>query len=137
MYLKSPYPDVPPISEINLHDLFFHRPDQAEWKDFTLHIDALTGKRRTFREFVRRVKLGITALGAPVAEGGLGLGTSGGNEMIGIISQNSMVCRSFPVIFALILIFFLFARIISQSCSLSWLSRRHLPSSLRILHHSS
>jgi hypothetical protein len=93
MYLKSLFPDVPPTPQMNVHHLFFNRPDQAEWKDFTLQIDGETGKRRTFRQFVDRLKLGMTALGAPVAEGGLGLGTQNG-EMVGIISPNSLVRHS-------------------------------------------
>ena len=135
MHLKSPYPDVPPIPEVNAHNLFFHRPDQAEWKDFTLHVDAKTGKRRTFREFVRRVQLGMTVLGTPAAEGGLGFGTREDNEMIGIISHNCMVTiMSFLVLFALDLT--LSVRTTSHSCSLSLVSPRHLRLSLRILHHS-
>ena len=91
MYLKSPYGDVPPSPDVNIHNFFFHRPDQAGWKDYTLLINAKTGKRRTFREFLNRMKLGMMALGAPVAEGGLGLGTREEGEMIGIMSHNSMV----------------------------------------------
>jgi hypothetical protein len=91
MHVKSPYPDVPTIPERNVHHLFFHRPDQAEWKDYTLHIDVETGKRQTFREFLDRMQLGMAALGASVTEGGLGLGTWEDNEMIGIVGQNSMV----------------------------------------------
>jgi hypothetical protein len=68
MYVKSPYPDVPPTPDMNVHHLVFHRPEQAEWKDYTLHIDAETGERRTFREFVNRVQLGMNALGAPVLD---------------------------------------------------------------------
>lgn len=94
MYLKSPYPDVPPTPEINVHRLCFRRPDQDEWKDYTLQISARTGKRRTFHEFLDRLQLGMTALGAPVAEGGLGLGTQEDGEMVGIMSQNSMVWLS-------------------------------------------
>jgi hypothetical protein len=93
MYLRSPYPDVPLTTETNVQHLFFHRPDQAEWKDYTLHIDAKTGKKRTFHEFLDRVRCGMAALGAPQAEGGLGFGTWEVGEMIGIMSQNSMVTR--------------------------------------------
>ncbi|KAF9459208.1 hypothetical protein BDZ94DRAFT_1268837 [Collybia nuda] len=90
MYLKSPYPDVPPIPELNAHHLFFGRPDQAEWpEDFTLHIDVKTGRKRTYREFVQRVRQGATALGTPVSDGGLGL-TGGEGEIVGIMSDNSM-----------------------------------------------
>jgi hypothetical protein len=91
MYVKSPYLDVPQMPERNVHHLFFHRPGQAEWKDYTLYIDVETGKRQTFRQFLDRVQLGMTALGASVGQGGLGLGTWKDGEMIGIIDQNSMV----------------------------------------------
>ena len=92
MYLKSPFPDVPSSPEMNVYHMFFHRPEQAAWKDYTLHIDAKTGKRRTFREFLQRAQLGMTALGTPVTDGGLGLGTWEVPELIGIMSHNSMVC---------------------------------------------
>ncbi|KAF5377817.1 hypothetical protein D9615_006732 [Tricholomella constricta] len=88
MYLKSPYPDVPAYPAFNAHHIFFGRPDQAEWPDYTLQIDAKTGKKRTFRQFVDRVRVGATALGAPISEGGLGL--SGEKEIVGIMSENSM-----------------------------------------------
>ncbi|KAF8887155.1 hypothetical protein BD779DRAFT_1786298 [Infundibulicybe gibba] len=73
MYIKSPYPDVPPFPATNCHDIFFNRPDQAEWPDYTVHIDPATGFRRTRREFIERIRDGATALGAPVSAGGLGL----------------------------------------------------------------
>lgn len=93
MYIKSPYPDTPPTPDLNAHHIFFNRPDQAEWpSDFTLHIDVKSGKKRTYREFVQRVRHGTTALGAPVSEGGLGLKGDDG-EIVGIMSDNSMVRR--------------------------------------------
>jgi hypothetical protein len=76
---------------MNIHNLFFHRPEQADWKDYTVQIDAKTGKRRSFYEFLDRMKLTMTALGTPVEEGGLGFGTQKDGEMIGILSPNSMV----------------------------------------------
>jgi len=95
MYIKSPYPDVPPVPEVNVHNLLLHRPDQANWPNHTLHIDPITGRRRTFHEFLQRVNVGATALGAPISEGGLGLRGEDG-EMVGIMSENSMVstCRA-------------------------------------------
>lgn len=90
MYLKSPYPDPPPAVDLNAHYAFFHRPEQAQWPDFTYQIDAATDKRQTFKQFVARVKAGATALGTPVADGGLGL--MGSEEMVGIMSENSIVC---------------------------------------------
>ncbi|KAG6883329.1 hypothetical protein C0993_006807 [Termitomyces sp. T159_Od127] len=86
--MRSMFPDVPAMPEMNAHDIFFNRPDQAQWPDHTLHIDAKTGKKRTFREFKERVRLGATALGAPVSAGGLGLRAEDG-EIIGIMSHNS------------------------------------------------
>src|ERR1700733_1871519 len=91
MYLKSPYGEVFPLPEMNIYHLLFNRPDQADWNDYTLHIDAKTGKQRSFHEFLDRVKLTMTALGTPVEEGGLGFRTQKDGEMIGIMSPNSMV----------------------------------------------
>lgn len=91
MFLKSPFPDVPSMPAlINTHQLLFHRPEQAKWQDYTFHIDPKTGMRTTYSEFVARLQLAMTALGAPEAEGGLGLGTEKDGEMIGIISSNSL-----------------------------------------------
>lgn len=80
---------------INTHQLLFHRPEQAKWQDYTFHIDPKTGMRTTYSEFVARLQLAMTALGAPEAEGGLGLGTEKDGEMIGIISSNSLVSLNF------------------------------------------
>ncbi|KAL0061959.1 hypothetical protein AAF712_011243 [Marasmius tenuissimus] len=92
MHYKSPFPTPPPVADINAHHVFFNRPDQAQWPDFTFHIEAETGKKRMYKEFVARVKAGITALGTPVSEGGLGIESG---EMVGIMSENSM---DYPVI---------------------------------------
>ncbi|KAG6810648.1 hypothetical protein H0H92_010911 [Tricholoma furcatifolium] len=88
MYLKSPFPDVPAYPEMNASHIFLNRPEQAQWPDYTLHIDAKTGKKRTFRQFKERVRLGSTALGTPVSSGGLGLRAEDG-EIVGIMSHNS------------------------------------------------
>jgi hypothetical protein len=134
MYLKSPYPDVPTALERNVHYIMFHRPEQEEWNDFTLHINPKSGKRRTFRQFLDRMQLGMNVLGAPVAEGGLGLGTWKANEMVGIMSPNSMVCWP-PVIFSFALT--LPIRITSRSFSVSLVSRHRSYLYLRIPHRSS
>ena len=91
MYIKSSHPDITNSPEVNVHDVLFQRPDQAQWpEDFTLHIDARTGEKRTYREFIERVRLGATALGAPLSEGGMGLRGEDG-ELVGIIGHNSSV----------------------------------------------
>jgi len=52
-------------------------------------VDAATGQRRSFREFVERVRDGATALGSDLAQGGLGLRPENG-EVVGILSENCM-----------------------------------------------
>jgi hypothetical protein len=96
MYLKSMYPDVPNVPAQNIHDIVFHRADQKDWENYTLHIDAATGRKRTYHEFYERVMDGATALGSPISVKGLGLqGDSGGHlEIVGILGENSMVRSS-------------------------------------------
>ncbi|KAF8644755.1 hypothetical protein AX16_008288 [Volvariella volvacea WC 439] len=88
--ITSPFPDPPPASvpTTNAHNVFFNRPEQALWPDFTLQIDAATGARRTYREFVERVRDVGSVLAAGREKGGLGLGS--GEEIVGILSDNSM-----------------------------------------------
>ncbi|KAG1849899.1 hypothetical protein DFJ58DRAFT_842533 [Suillus subalutaceus] len=87
MYHKSFFPDLPKVPESNVHHLLFNRPDQREWPDYTLFINIATGQRRSFREFVERVRDGATALGADVSQGGLGLRPENG-DFVGILSEN-------------------------------------------------
>ena len=105
MYLKSPYPDPPPLPPVNAHHVLFNRPDQAEWPDYTLHIDALSGKRVMFHEWVKDMEDLSTAIAGPTSEGCLGLQgwnegegaevvVPGGKEVIGIMSENSSVSAS-------------------------------------------
>ena len=47
MILMTLLPPVPDLPFPNAHHLFLNRPDQAEWADYVLHVDALTGKVRT------------------------------------------------------------------------------------------
>ena len=87
--IKSLFDDIPSLPDTNFHHLLFNREDQKAWPDFTVQIDALTGRRRTYREFLARVRDGATALGSPIADGGLGL-TGEDSEIVGIMSDNSM-----------------------------------------------
>ncbi|KAG1732677.1 uncharacterized protein EDB91DRAFT_1084707 [Suillus paluster] len=87
MHYKSLFPDLPKVPESNVHHLLFNRPDQKEWPDYTLFVNAATGQQRSFREFIERVRDGATALGADVAHGGLGLRPENG-ELVGILSEN-------------------------------------------------
>jgi acyl-coenzyme A synthetase/AMP-(fatty) acid ligase len=88
--IKSLYPEPPTAPDLNAHYSLFKRPDQAQWPaDFTLHVDALTGEKRTYKEFLARVNDLATALGGPAADGCLGIGRPG--EKIGIMMENSSV----------------------------------------------
>jgi len=89
MVFQSLLPPVPDISLPNAHHLFFNRPDQAEWEDYTIYVDALTGKARRWHEFKDRVKRGATAFGNP------DLFPYTENEIVGIISEN---CVEYPVL---------------------------------------
>ncbi|KAF8349615.1 hypothetical protein F5887DRAFT_878405 [Amanita rubescens] len=89
MHIKSIHTEVPPLTVTNAYYTLLRRPDQAEWPDFTIHIDANTGKTRTFREYSERVQYAATVLGAPVSQGGLGLSAENG-DIIGIMSYNCM-----------------------------------------------
>jgi hypothetical protein len=90
MLLKSPFPDPPTFPEVNAHNIFFNRPDQAQWPNFTFHIDAKTGKRVMYHEFYANVKYLATALGAAPSQGGLSFHEENG-DIIGVMMENSSV----------------------------------------------
>ncbi|KAF9073385.1 amp dependent CoA ligase [Rhodocollybia butyracea] len=87
MIYDSHYPEPPPIPDQNAVLHYLYHPDQKEWQDFTLFIEANSGKKVSFFEFRKRVEDGITALGGDVSQGGLGLGD---NDIVGIVSENSI-----------------------------------------------
>ncbi|OCH91611.1 acetyl-CoA synthetase-like protein [Obba rivulosa] len=87
MYIKAEL-DVPPLPPLNIHDLLFRRPDRVDIPDYPLHVDGLTGRTRTYYEFLERVHDGATALSAPASEGGLGLQPE--KDMVGIYSFNCL-----------------------------------------------
>jgi hypothetical protein len=89
-YLKSPYPDVPPPPNVNAHYFFFKRPAQADWPDFTIHIDVQTGEKIMYSDFVERIQDMATGIGAPVSQGGLGIEAED-KEMVGMMGENSSV----------------------------------------------
>ena len=90
MYLKSPYPDVPPQPNVNAHHFFFNRPSQTNWSNFVVHIDVETGEELMYYDFLERIRDLTTGIGAPVDQGGLGI-RSEDKEMIGIMGENSSV----------------------------------------------
>ena len=87
MYIKSSFPDQDKVPECNAYEALWNRHKQAGWSDdLILHIDGVSGKKRTYQEFRILAVLAATTLGSPV----LGF-RSGNGEMIAIISQNSLV----------------------------------------------
>ena len=79
---------LPPIHDPpfpNAHHLFLNRPDQAEWQDYDLHVDAPIGKARKWFEFKDRVKRGATAFRDP------SLFPREENEIVGILGENCAV----------------------------------------------
>ncbi|KAF8188280.1 hypothetical protein K438DRAFT_1907465 [Mycena galopus ATCC 62051] len=89
MHIKSSFPPLPPLPEVNVNHVMFGRPDQAEWPDYTIQIEEKTGRKRTYKEMINRIGLGATALGAKVSDGGLGL-SGDGDEIIGLLGYNSL-----------------------------------------------
>jgi hypothetical protein len=90
MYHKSPFPEIEPYPEANYFHTLLGRPDQQEWPDYTLHIDVLTGIKRSFRQHLERVRYAANALGGEIEHGGLGLRGEDG-ERVGILGDNSTV----------------------------------------------
>ncbi|KAF9781855.1 acetyl-CoA synthetase-like protein [Thelephora terrestris] len=82
MIFQSLLPPVPDLPFPNAHHLFLNRPDQSEWEDYVLHVDAITGKARRWNEFKDRVKRAATAFGNP------DLFPHRENEIVGILSEN-------------------------------------------------
>ncbi|KAI6098229.1 hypothetical protein F5141DRAFT_1190829 [Pisolithus sp. B1] len=89
MYHKSLFPPLPQIPEQNVHHFLLDRQDQRSWPDFTFQVDILTGQRRSFKEFLDRVRDGATALGTDSEHGGLGIAREN-EEIVGILSENCL-----------------------------------------------
>ncbi|EKM60379.1 uncharacterized protein PHACADRAFT_246258, partial [Phanerochaete carnosa HHB-10118-sp] len=87
MHIKSQLPDLPPIPDANVFDLFFKAPQGAQIADYTVYVDAATGLKHSLRNYYEFVRDAATALGVPPARGGLGLGGEAG-DIVGIFSHN-------------------------------------------------
>ncbi|KAK7682379.1 hypothetical protein QCA50_014584 [Cerrena zonata] len=92
MVFKSLYPPLPQYPEANVYELFFNNPDQNALPDYTLYVDAESGRKFQRSEFKQRVHDAMTTFGAPVSNGGLGLSKEKG-DIIGIYSSN---CIDYP-----------------------------------------
>ncbi|KAF9004607.1 hypothetical protein BDQ17DRAFT_1240838 [Cyathus striatus] len=89
MYIKSPYPNPPPLPVTNAYNFIYNREDQKEWTDFTAHIDPITRRKKSFTELKSDVQDLATALGAPSSQGGLGFNGGDSGEIVGIMGENS------------------------------------------------
>ncbi|KAF9816914.1 hypothetical protein IEO21_03788 [Rhodonia placenta] len=86
---KSDFPEVPSLSDINVHDFMFTLPGRTPEKDYVLHVDGISGKTVLRSEFVERVRDGAAALSAPESSGGFGINAPDG-EIVGIFSHNAL-----------------------------------------------
>ncbi len=94
-YIKSLFPSLPSSTPtVNYYDWLLGRSALKSWPDFTLHIDAVTGERRQFRDVLERFEHTATALAASPRDGGLGL--VAGKQVVGILSENCLVRAEIP-----------------------------------------
>jgi hypothetical protein len=90
-HIKSLFRSLPSSTPtINYYDWLLGRPELKKWPDFAFHIDGVTGERRHVHAVLERFEQAATALSASPSDGGLGL-TAGKGEMVGILSENSLV----------------------------------------------
>ena len=90
MYIKSSFPDQPRVPDCNAYEALWNRHEQAGCPDdLILHIDGISGRKRTYQEFRTRAILAATALGSPNSDGSIEFRETG--EMVAIISHNSLV----------------------------------------------
>jgi acyl-CoA synthetase (AMP-forming)/AMP-acid ligase II len=94
MYIKSSFPDQAKVPDCNAYEVLWNRHEQAGWpNDLVLHIEGISGRKRTYQEFRTRAVLAATALESSISDGSLGFCETG--EMIAIISHNSLVREVF------------------------------------------
>ncbi|EIW78030.1 acetyl-CoA synthetase-like protein [Coniophora puteana RWD-64-598 SS2] len=94
MHHTSLYPPLPPYNAANAHHFTLARPDQEQWPEFTIHIDASTGEERTFKQFKERVLDAATSLDA------IGIKREAGH-VVGMLSEN---CLDYMVLFHALLV---------------------------------
>lgn len=93
-HVKSPYPPVPDLPNLNYFSLLFETsPGKDHPRDYVIHVDVETGEQRTYGEFLDRTRDCATGLAASVEQGGLGIryAENTEQEIIVIFSPNSMV----------------------------------------------
>ena len=98
MYIKSSFPGHDKVPNCNAYEALWNRFEQAGWPDdLILHIDGISGRKRTYQEFRTRAVLAATSLGNPVSDESPGVRSELENgEMIAIISDSSSVRDGIP-----------------------------------------
>lgn len=96
MVYKSLLGPLEPIPDVNAHDALFNSAHASTVPDYTVYIDAVSGKEWKKHAFQARAVRLATALVADVKDGGLGLKPNG-KEIIGIFSKNHLVCYLSPL----------------------------------------
>ena len=92
MILESPYPSIPePSSFQNYYSWILERPEVGQWPNYLAYIEGGTGKSYRLRHFIQRVEDLAGALAGPEARGGINLQMDT-SEMVGILSENNIVC---------------------------------------------
>ena len=90
MYIKTSFPDHVKVPDCNAYEALWKRQEQGGWPDdLILHIEGISGKKRTYQEFRTRAVLAATTLGTPVSDVSPVQSENGG--MIAIISDCSSV----------------------------------------------
>ena len=89
-YTKSMRSPIPAGPTINYYDYLVRRPELRSWPDYTLFVDATTGRRRRFRETLTHIEDCATALTLAAEEGGLDI-EPGSKGVVGILSENCLV----------------------------------------------
>ena len=95
MYIKSSFPGHDKIPDCNAYEALWNRREQAGWPDdLILHIEGVSGRKRTYQEFRTCAVLAATTLGTPVSDGSPGVQNENG-EIIAIASDSSSVRGKF------------------------------------------
>lgn len=96
-HVKNLYSDPLPLTTptVNYYEWFLSRPALKSWPNYTLHIDPVSGEQRRLRFVLDRLEHAATALVSPSSDGGFGL-TAGQTGIVGILSENCLVCSKRP-----------------------------------------
>ena len=90
MIYKCKWGEVPPIPDVNAHNVVLHGPLSTNVPDYRVYVDAESGKEWARSQILDRITRLATALVADPNEGGLGL-KPGREEVIGVFTKSRVV----------------------------------------------